>query len=250
MIKKENIRIKEFRQLRKEIRGSQEYLIVGIDVAKEKHRAFFGTATGKTLLRRLIFENSIDGFEKLHGRMEAIKAEHALDKVVFGLEPTANYHKPLAEYVIRCGHNVVLVSGSAVTKNRELLDGRWDKHDDKDSANIADLISQGKCLYYDYPPMALRDLLSLKRRLKKQEHGTRVRIRNHLLGQYFPEFDRNFRDKKTDVSQSHYGRGISQSRPVRPHCHLRSALTPLGLQLGSYSEFRVGEPVFWLPCLG
>ena len=195
MVEKENNRIKEFRQLRKKIRGSKEHLIVGIDVAKEKHHAFFGTATGKTLLRRLIFENNIDGFEKLHAHMEAKKVQHSLGKIVFGLEPTANYHKPLAEYIIKCGHTVVLVSGVAVSNNRELLDGRWDKNDDKDAANVADLISQGKCLYYDYPPIPLRDLrnlLSLKRRLKKQDHGTRVRIRNHLLAQYFPEFDRYF----------------------------------------------------------
>jgi transposase len=188
-------RLEQFRQLKNEIRGSKEHLIVGIDVAKNKHNAFFGTATGKTLLRRLVFENDLAGFEKLHMHMEALKVQHCLDKVVFGLEPTANYHKPLAEYLIKGGHTVVLVSGVAVTRNRELLDGRWDKNDDKDSANIADLISQGKCLYYDYPPILLRDLrnlLSLKRRLKKQEHGTKVRIRNHLLAQYFPEFDRYF----------------------------------------------------------
>jgi transposase len=191
----ESNRLKEFRQLKKEIRGSKEHLIIGIDVAKNKHHAFLGTATGKTLLRRLVFENDLAGFEKLHMHMEALKVQHCLDKVVFGLEPTANYHKPLAEYLIKGGHTVVLVSGVAVTRNRELLDGRWDKNDDKDSANIADLISQGKCLYYDYPPILLRDLrnlLSLKRRLKKQEHGTKVRIRNHLLAQYFPEFDRYF----------------------------------------------------------
>ena len=120
---------------------------------------------------------------------------HDLGKVVFGLEPTADYHKPLGEYLIRGGHQVVLVSGKSVKRNRELLDGRWDKHDTKDSANVADLISQGKCLYYEYPDDGLRDLrglLSLKRRLKKQEHGLRVRIRNHLLAQYFPELDRYF----------------------------------------------------------
>jgi transposase len=36
----------------------------------------------------------------------------------------------------------------------------------------------------------LRDLLSLKRRLRRQEQGMRVRIRNHLLAKYFPELDR------------------------------------------------------------
>ena len=43
---------------RKEVRGSAEYLLVGIDVAKDKHHAFFGRATGKTLFKRLVFENS------------------------------------------------------------------------------------------------------------------------------------------------------------------------------------------------
>jgi len=40
-------RLEEFRQFRKEVRGSREYLLVGIDVAKDKHYAFFGTATGR-----------------------------------------------------------------------------------------------------------------------------------------------------------------------------------------------------------
>ena len=60
----DRIRLEQFRQMRREIRGSEEYLIVGIDVGKEKHHAFLGTATGKTLLRRMVFENSREGFEK------------------------------------------------------------------------------------------------------------------------------------------------------------------------------------------
>jgi transposase len=189
MNENEVTRLAEFRQLKEEIRGSKEYLIVGIDVAKEKHHAFLGTATGKTLHKRLVFENSKEGFGRLLVHVAALKARHRLGKVVFGMEPTGNYHKPLGEYLIRRGDQVVLVSGVSVKRNRELLDGRWDKHDTKDSANVADLISQGKVLYYDLPSAALRDLrelLSLKRRIKKQEHGLRVRIRNHLLAQYFP----------------------------------------------------------------
>ena len=195
MYEVDRIRVELFRQLKVEIRGSKEHLIVGIDVAKEKHNAFFGTATGKTLLKRLVFGNNMEGFNKLLTFVEAVKVKHCLSSEVFGLEPTANYHKPLGEYLIKCGLDVVLVSGLAVNKNRELIDGRWDKHDTKDSANVADLVSQGKCLYYDYPCMplrGLRDLLSLKRRFRKREHGARVRIRNHLLAQYFPELDRYF----------------------------------------------------------
>jgi len=191
----DRIRLGEFRQFKKEVRGSGEYLIVGIDVAKDKHHAFFGMAMGKTLLRRLVFENNLEGFEKLLVQVEALKVQQGLRQVVFGLEPTANYHKPLGEHLIKCGHRVVFVSGVAVKENRKSLDGRWDKHDVKDAANVADLVSQGKCLFYEYPEMALRDLrdlLSLKRRLRRIEHGHRVRIRNHLVAEYFPELDRYY----------------------------------------------------------
>jgi len=50
-------------------------------------------------------------------------------------------------------------------------------------------------LYYEHPTAelrGLRGLLSLKRRLKKQEHGYRVRIRNQLIAQYYPEMDRDY----------------------------------------------------------
>jgi transposase len=171
-------------------------LIVGIDVAKDRHHAFFGTATGKTLLRRLVFSNDYEGFRRLLDQAEALRVRHGLKKVVYGMEPTANYHKPLGEYLITQGRTVVLVSGVTVKRNRESLDGRWDKHDVKDSANVADLISQGKCLYYEHPSAelrGLRELLSLKKRLKKQEHGYKVRIRNHLIAEYFPEMDRDWK---------------------------------------------------------
>jgi len=191
----ESIRLEQFRQFQKEIRGSEQYLIVGLDIAKDSHHAFFGTATGRTLWKRWLFDNSQEGFQKFLLQTEALQVRHGLPQVVFGLEPTANYHKPLGEHLIRKGYQVVLVSGVAVKRNRELLDGRWDKHDTKDAANVADLISQGKCLYYEHPEQRIRDLrllLSLKKRLKRQEQGLRVRIRNGLVAQYCPELDPSF----------------------------------------------------------
>ena len=193
MSNQEIIRRKQYCQIVKEITGSDQYLVVGIDVGKDKHHAFMGSATGKALFRKLIFENNLDGFSRLLKTAEAIKVQNSLCKIVYGLEPTGNYHKPLARHLIRCESNVVLVSGEAVKKNRSLLDGRWDKHDTKCAANIADLVSRRRCLYYDDPSpgiIELRSLLSLRRRLKREEHGLKMRIRNNLLAQYFPEMDR------------------------------------------------------------
>ena len=100
MKNQECIKHERFCQFRREIRGSKEHLIVGIDIAKDKHYAFFGTSTGKTLFKRLIFDNNLEGYKKLLARVDALKVQHCLSKVVFGLEPTGNYHKPLGAYLV------------------------------------------------------------------------------------------------------------------------------------------------------
>ena len=100
-------RINEFRQLKKTIRGSDEHLIVGIDIAKNKHIAFFGTANGNVLLKRLAFDNCLDGFNKMIFRAESFQAQVGLSAVVYGVEPTANYHKPLTDFLVKHGRTVV-----------------------------------------------------------------------------------------------------------------------------------------------
>jgi transposase len=146
--------IDHFRQFKKEIRGSKEHLIVGLDIGKRKHHGFFGDANGRTLRKGLIVENSAEGFRHLLTQVRFYMDREGLRQLVFGLEPTSVYHKPI---------------------------------------NVADLVAQGKCQYYDLPEFRLRDLRSLllfRKRLKKQLHSCRVRIRNNLVAQYFPELDR------------------------------------------------------------
>lgn len=209
MSKDEATRYAEFCQLRQAIRGSAVHLIVGIDVAKDRHHAFFGTATGKTLLKRLLFDNTRVGFERLLERAGQLGARHGLGHVVFALEPTGNYHKPLAHWLLAQNQVLVLVTNHAIAENRQTLDGRWDKNDTKDSANIADLVSQGKCRFFENPEedlVELRTLLSVRKRLKKQEHALRMQIRNGLLARYFPELDR------------HWGSAITENMAIVRWC--------------------------------
>lgn len=188
-------RLRWFRQFRQDAKSALPILVVGIDIAKSKHHAFFGTPDGKTIRRRLIFENSRDGFETLLFEANQMLGDNDLEDIVFGIEPTSVYHKPLGEYLIREGYQVVYATNNAIKKNRALLDGRWDKNDTKDAANVADLVSRGKCHFYDYPHRHFRDirsLLSLRQRLKKQVQRYHLRIRNNLVAQYFPEMDRDW----------------------------------------------------------
>jgi len=145
----ERNRLEAFRQLRKEVRHSEEYLVVGIDIAKERHHAFFGTARGKSLLRRLVFSNDHEGFRKLLDQTEALRVQHGLKKVVYGMEPTANYHKPLGEYLIKLGKTVVLVSGVervtkvAVFKETAQEAGAWLPGSDSESFDCSVLSGDG-----------------------------------------------------------------------------------------------------------
>jgi len=64
----DTVRREQFCQIKSEIRGSDQHLVVGIEVAKDRHHAFMGTATGNSLLRNLVFENNLEGFRKLQER--------------------------------------------------------------------------------------------------------------------------------------------------------------------------------------
>ena len=52
------------------VRGLRDYLFAGIHVATERRHAVFGTAAGKTLLKRLIFDNHRPGSKQLIERCE------------------------------------------------------------------------------------------------------------------------------------------------------------------------------------
>jgi hypothetical protein len=70
-----DIRRDQFLQLKKEIRDSTEHLIVGLDVAKERHNAFFGTATGRTQHKGMFFDKTYEGFQKLPSSPSAAASE-------------------------------------------------------------------------------------------------------------------------------------------------------------------------------
>ena len=180
-------RLQWFRQFKQQVNASTSTLIVGIDIGKDTHHAFFGTPAGRTIHRRLIFENSFEGFDQLLFYIKRYVCAEKLEDVVIGVEPTSVYHKPLSEYLITNGYCVVYATNSAIKKNRAILDGRWDKNDTKDSANVADLVSRGRCHFYDLPDMNLRDirsLLSLRKRLKKQEHDELPRHHTSAVYQF------------------------------------------------------------------
>ena len=107
-------RLRWFRQFKESINASAHTLIVGIDIGKDTHHAFMGTPAGRTIHRRLIFENSIYGFDRLLFLIKGYMHDSKLSQVVIGVEPTSVYHKPLCEHLISLGHHVVYVTNTAI----------------------------------------------------------------------------------------------------------------------------------------
>lgn len=81
-------RIDHLRQIKTTIRGSDDYLIVGIDIGKQKHFAFFGTANGRSFLRSFVFENNYEGLNNLLAKTQSILKKYHLEEIIFGLEST------------------------------------------------------------------------------------------------------------------------------------------------------------------
>lgn len=74
-------------------------LIIGIDIAKDKHVARVQDNRGIDLGKRLVFENRMHGFENLLKWAKQHQEKHDKNHVIFGVEPTGHYWLSLAYYL-------------------------------------------------------------------------------------------------------------------------------------------------------
>ena len=69
------------------LKGIGIMILVGIDVAKDKHDCFIQTSEGKVLCKTFSFANNYDGFEELYAKILACKDAD----IRVGLEATGHY---------------------------------------------------------------------------------------------------------------------------------------------------------------
>jgi transposase len=176
-----------FRTVESEIRGgTNDYLIVGIDVDQHEHRAFFGTATGETLPEELVFGHHRVGFEQLIARADELEVELELGRAVFGVKPIAVYHKALVEYLLRHEERVVVVPPLGGDPKRG--ERWWEEHPARVLAAVAERVARGQWAAVPEPELeGLRQLVRTRVQLEQQAQGVAKRIRNQLVAPYFPE---------------------------------------------------------------
>jgi transposase len=176
-------RVKRFRELRATLRTDRTRLLVGIDVAQAEHVVHLRHAHTRVVVPSLTIPNTTRGFTQLWARLQQAQRATGCREVVCGLEPTGTYHQAVATFLEAQGADVVFLSSSVAYWNRRTQDGTWDKHDRKDAANCADLLEQGKVLFYSQPtgPLAeLRHLVKLLRRARTELASCKARWRTTL----------------------------------------------------------------------
>ncbi|EIJ79258.1 hypothetical protein PB1_04140 [Bacillus methanolicus PB1] len=165
-------------------------LIIGIDIAKDKHVARAQDDRGIEFGKRLIFENRIHGFQMLLDWVKRHQKENDKNHVIFGVEPTGPYWLNLAYFLTAKGYDFVLVNPMHVKKSKEFDDNSPTKNDTKDARVIAQLIKDGR---YSVPNLLdgiyaeLREGVKIRDQLTQQLAITEGRIQN-LIQRYFPEF--------------------------------------------------------------
>jgi len=195
MIKREKIEL---------VKGSDIY--AGIDVASDIHRVRFIDNLGQEVIKGISFSNDRKGFRELEEHMKKFGIDH---NIIFGLEPTGDYWKPIGYYLRRKGYKVVLVNPYHIKRTKEIIDNSQQKDDRKDSYLIADLVKQGKYFFPIIPEGIygeMRELSISWRRTKQQITRLKCYLSN-FLAKYFPEYKSIFSDilgKSSFYILSHY----------------------------------------------
>ncbi len=185
------VKKEQFCQVKQSIKKNRKHLIVGIDVGKKSSTACFYNIEKEILLKKYLVRHDIESFQRFVCKIEQIKEIDNFQDVIIGVEPTANYHKPISEYLRKKDYFMVYVSSVAAKSNRKTIDGgRWGKNDPRDAYNVVDLMCQGKILYYrdeNTQSTDIRKYLLLRQRLTKTKSSLKTRIRNNIWACYFPE---------------------------------------------------------------
>ena len=171
---------------------TEETLVVGIDVASDKHdmRAF--TNRGIEVSDKAFeFANSREGFEKAYLWILELMARHGMKQAVIGLEPTGHYWFNLYWWMIEHKITVLLVNPFAVNRLKEVDDNQQLKTDLKDPKTIAGLIKDGR---FSVPYLPEADYAELRghAQLRDVAMEEMVRAKNRFhrwIDIYFPEYE-------------------------------------------------------------
>jgi transposase len=159
---------------------------VGIDIAKDLHVVLVVTPTER---RQFKVPNTLEAVQRFLAYLGGLPTP-----VRIGLEPTGDYHRPLAYRLVAAGFDVVSISSLTAARYREARYTSWDKNDAKDAGIIVELLQQGLTMRYVDPVHSGWNDVQEVAKTYWQVTLARTRVQHslltHFLPLYWPEFAR------------------------------------------------------------
>jgi len=164
-------------------------LFVGIDVAKEFHCARGLNGFEVDFTKPLFFKNRREGFKNLKKQIRRWLKFYGCERVVIGMEPTADYWRPLYAWLVENGLEVKLVSSLKVKRSKDLMDNSPLKSDKKDALVIAELTKANMVLSFGPKQKEIEEVRKCVGHVEDLEDMA-CREKNHIehyLSVHFPE---------------------------------------------------------------
>lgn len=163
-------------------------ILVGIDIAKEKHECFIRTLEGIVLHKPFSITNNIDGFEELYAKILSCNDR----EIKVGLEATGHYSYNILGFLLSKELLTFVLNPLQTNQFRKSLTLRKTKTDKVDAKNIADILASNLNLTpYTNAAFQNEELKSLTRyRLEKVRQRAKLKQSlARLVNILFPELE-------------------------------------------------------------
>ena len=166
-------------------------IVVGIDVAKDKHDCFVMNSEGEVLFNPFVIQNNREGFDSLYEKICSVANDFT--KVKVGLEATGHYSYNILGYLLDKGFPTYVINPLHTNLYRKSLSLRKTKTDKVDAHTIAAMLlsdvnlkSYSNTLYHN------EELKSLTRyRFDKVKERAKLKTSvARLVNILFPELEK------------------------------------------------------------
>ena len=166
-------------------------ILVGIDVAKDKHDCFISNSDGEVLFDVFTIPNTMDGFSELYEKISSVAED--LSKVKVGLEATGHYSYNILGFVLNKGLTTYVINPLHTNLFRKGQSLRKTKTDRIDARSIAlMLLTDSSIEPYSLTSYHNEELKSLTRYrfTKVQERAKYKTSVARLVSVLFPELEK------------------------------------------------------------
>jgi transposase len=169
--------------------------LVAIDIARYWNYVLVETAAGKR--HRFKMENTAADFDRLISFLQSLPGPCRV-----GIEPTGDYHRPIAYRLLTAGFEVVGINSVAVARYRDAMFNSWDKNDPKDAAVILEMLKRQAFQRYVDPMVAgthdLQEIAKTYYQISRARTKAQHSLINHGLPLYYPEMHQHWATSRNE----------------------------------------------------